>query len=294
MSTVPQSHAHAPAQPSSANGSMRSTSVAFIGGGNMASALIAGLLAKGQAATLLHVVDADTQKLAQFAAQEIHTYEPQQAATAIANADVVVLAVKPQVMQAVLEPLKTSWGEQLVISIAAGLGTDTLRAWLGDKVKLVRAMPNTPAMIQMGATGLFAAAGVTPEQQQLAEQVMKAAGLVLWVDDEDLLHAVTAVSGSAPAYFFYLLENMIQSGVSQGLSQQQATALAMQTALGAAQMALTSHETPAQLRRKVTSPNGTTQAAIEVMDAKAMNTTILEAMQACAERSRELSQVLAN
>ena len=292
MSTASQSQSASTNQVAT-NGSLNSTSIAFIGGGNMASALIGGLLAKGQPATLIHVVDTDSEKLAQFAEQYIHTYEPNHTSQAIASSDVVVLAVKPQVMQDVLQPLKGSWGEQVVISIAAGLGTDSLSGWLGEKVKLVRAMPNTPAMIQMGATGLFATAGVTDMQKQLAEQVMKAAGLVLWVDDEDLLHAVTAVSGSAPAYFFYLLENMIEAGVQFGLTQQQATALAMQTALGSAQMALTSHDTPAELRRKVTSPNGTTQAAIEVMDAKQMNQTIIDAMQACVERSRELSQVLA-
>ena len=130
----------------------------------------------------------------------------------------------------------------------------------------------------------------TEAEQQLAQQVMSAAGLVLWVDDEELLHAVTAISGSAPAYFFYMLENMIATGEKLGLTQTQATALAMQTALGSAQMALTSHDTPAELRRKVTSPNGTTQAAIEVMDAKQMHQIIADAMLACEQRSRELSQ----
>lgn len=271
-------------------------SIAFIGGGNMATALIAGLTAKGQPTDHLHVVDTDAQKLQDFAAQGIHVYDARDTANvehAIDQAEVVVLAVKPQVMQTVLLPLQSSWNGQLVISIAAGLGTESLSQWLGKNVKLVRAMPNTPAMIQMGATGLFATSGVTTEQKQLAEQVMKAAGLVLWVEDEELLHAVTAVSGSAPAYFFYLLENMIEAGERFGLTQQQATALAMQTALGSAQMALTSHDTPAELRHKVTSPNGTTQAAVDVMDAKHMNQIIIDAMQACVKRSQELSQVLA-
>lgn len=269
------------------------TSVAFFGGGNMASSLIAGLLAKGQAVTRLHVIETDAQKRQDFAEQGIFAYDAhdiEQIKTALEQADVVVLAVKPQVLKDVLEPLKTLWQGQLVISIAAGIGTDSLKNWLGDKVKLVRAMPNTPAMIQMGATGLFASQGVNEADKQRAEQVMKATGLVLWVEDEALLHAVTAVSGSAPAYFFYLLENMIQAGESFGLSNQQANALAMQTALGSAQMALTSHDSPTELRRKVTSPNGTTQAAIEVMDKHNMNQIIQEAMQACVNRSQELSQ----
>lgn len=270
-----------------------SLNIAFIGGGNMASALIAGLLAKGQPTTLLHVVETDAEKLADFHAQGLNTYNASNiddTKHAIEKADVVVLAVKPQVMKDVLLPVKDSWGEQVVISIAAGIGTDSLAEWLGPQVKLVRAMPNTPAMIQMGATGLYATAAVSEAEQQLAQQVMSAAGLVLWVNDEDLLHAVTAISGSAPAYFFYMLENMIATGEKLGLTQTQATALAMQTALGSAQMALTSHDTPAELRRKVTSPNGTTQAAIEVMDGKKMHQIIADAMLACEQRSRELSQ----
>lgn len=270
-----------------------SVNIAFIGGGNMASALIAGLLAKGQPSSQLHVVDTDTNKLADFQAQGLNTYDASQVENtkkAIQQVDVVVLAVKPQVMKAVLLPLQDSWGEQLVVSIAAGIGTESLTQWLGPQVKLVRAMPNTPAMIQMGATGLFATSGVSDAQKQLVQQVMSATGLVLWLADEALLHAVTAISGSAPAYFFYMLEHMIATGEKLGLTQTQATALAMQTALGSAQMALTSQDTPAELRRKVTSPNGTTQAAIDVMDAQQMNRTIVDAMVACEQRSRELSQ----
>ncbi|MBW4010102.1 pyrroline-5-carboxylate reductase [Moraxella osloensis] len=270
-----------------------SLNIAFIGGGNMASALIAGLLAKGQPTSLLHVVETDAEKLADFHAQGLNTYNASNiddTKHAIEKSDVVVLAVKPQVIKDVLLPVKDSWGEQVVISIAAGIATDSLAQWLGPQVKLVRAMPNTPAMIQMGATGLYATDGVSEAEQQLAQQVMSAAGLVLWVNDEDLLHAVTAISGSAPAYFFYMLENMIATGEKLGLTQTQATALAMQTALGSAQMALTSHDTPAELRRKVTSPNGTTQAAIEVMDDKKMHQIIADAMLACEQRSRELSQ----
>lgn len=272
---------------------MNKTSIAFIGGGNMATALIAGLKAKGQASEQLHVIETDEPKRQHFAEQGLKAYDANdftQVKIALQQADVVILAVKPQVLKDVLLPLKDIWDNQLVISIAAGIGTDSLKTWLGDRVKLVRAMPNTPAMIQMGATGLFASEGVSEQDKATAEQVMKATGLVLWVDDEALLHAVTAVSGSAPAYFFYLLENMIKAGEQFGLTNQQATALAMQTALGSAQMALTSHDSPAELRRQVTSPNGTTQAAIEVMDKQAMNDTIVTAMQACVTRSQQISE----
>lgn len=266
--------------------------VAFIGGGNMAQALIAGLLAKGYTPNRIHVAEPDADKRQAFTDKGIHTYDStdfQDTAQAINNAEVVLLAVKPQVIQDVLTPLIPQWKNQLVISILAGTTTQRLQALLGKDTRLVRAMPNTPAMIQMGATGLYATSEVSEAQKQQAEAIMQAAGLVLWVENEDLLHAVTAVSGSAPAYFFYLLEHMIATGESMGLDKTQATALAMQTALGSAQMALTSADTPAELRKKVTSPNGTTQAAIEVMDAHTMGDTIAQAMQACVKRSIELS-----
>lgn len=277
--------------------SMLQTKIAFIGGGNMAQALITGLIAKGQPTNQLHVVDTDEQKLAEFAKQGIYTYlasENGSTANAIAQSDVVILAVKPQVLKSVLMPIQQFWQNQLVISIVAGIGTDSLQTWLGANVKLVRAMPNTPAMIQQGATGLFATAQVNEHQKQLAEQILSATGLALWVDDEQLLHAVTAISGSAPAYFFYLLENMISTGEKLGLSHQQATALAMQTAIGSANMAMQSNDSPAVLRQKVTSPNGTTQSALQVMDEKGMNQIIHDAMQACVQRSQEISQTFGN
>ena len=270
-----------------------SLNIAFIGGGNMASALIAGLLAKGQPSSLLHVVETDAEKLADFEAQGLNTYNASNiddTKHAIEKADVVVLAVKPQVIKDVLLPVKDSWGEQVVISIAAGIGTDSLAEWLGPQVKLVRAMPNTPAMIQMGATGLYGTDNISAEQKQLATAVMEASGLVMWVDNEEHMHAVTAVSGSAPAYMFYFIESMIDGAVALGLDQEQASALAMQTMLGAAKMAMNSEDAPAELRCKVTSPNGTTQAAVESMQANDIGGQIVEAMQACYERSQALSE----
>ena len=266
--------------------------ITFIGGGNMAQALISGLLAKGYSAKQLHVAEPNTEKRQAFADNGVQTYDssdPQNTAQAINKGDVVILAVKPQVIAEALTPLKSQWHNQLVISILAGTSTQTLEKLLGKNTRLVRAMPNTPAMIQMGATGLYATPQVSEAQKQQAEAIMQAVGLALWVENEDLLHAVTAVSGSAPAYFFYLLEYMIATAESMGLDNTQATALAMQTAVGSTQIALTSHETPAELRKKVTSPNGTTQAAIEVMDAQHMGDTIAQAMQACVQRSMALS-----
>jgi pyrroline-5-carboxylate reductase len=176
------------------------------------------------------------------------------------------------------------------MSVAAGLSTELLADMLGGYQNIIRAMPNTPAMIQMGATGLYATDSISEPQKQLATAAMEASGLVMWVEDEEHLHAVTAVSGSAPAYMFYFLESMIDRGVALGLDNEQASSLAMQTMLGAAKMAMGSDDTPAELRRKVTSPNGTTQAAIESMQADEVGRQIGEAMQACYDRSQALSE----
>lgn len=266
------------------------SSIAFIGGGNMAQALIVGLLAKGLSANQLHVVDTDLQKLQIFAQQGIHTYLADDVALAISQVDTVILAVKPQVLKQVLLPLKSFWQNHLVISIVAGITTDSLQQWLANNVSVVRAMPNTPAMVQQGATGLYATTNVSQAQKQLAEQILSATGLALWVDNEQLLHSVTAISGSAPAYFFYLLEHMISTGQKLGLSHEQATALAIQTAIGSAKMAQISADSPAQLRQKVTSPNGTTQSAIETMQTNQMDSIIEQAMHACFERSQQISK----
>lgn len=274
------------------------TRIAFVGGGNMAQALITGLLAQGHPADCLHVADTDTAKLADLAAQGVHTYAAGagQTPAAVHAADVVVLAVKPQVLQAVLTPLQGVWDRQLVISIAAGIALATLKDWLGAPVAIVRAMPNTPAMIQQGATALYADDGVTAEQRALAERLLSAVGLVRWLADENLLHAATAISGSAPAYVFYLLEHMIATGEAMGLNAADAAALALQTAVGAAHMAAKSHhqhtDTPTTLRQKVTSPNGTTQAAIAAFDDANVGQAIAQAMHACATRSQQISQEL--
>lgn len=270
--------------------------IAFLGGGNMAQALISGLLAQGHPADCLHVADTDTAKLADLAAQGVRIYDANagQTPAAIRAAEVVVLAVKPQVLQAVLTPLQGVWDRQLVISIAAGIALATLKDWLAASLAVVRAMPNTPAMIQQGATALYADVEVSTDQRTVAEQLLSAVGLVRWLDDETLLDAATAISGSAPAYVFYLLEHMIATGEAMGLNTADAAALALQTAVGAAQMAAQSHrqgtDTPTTLRQKVTSPNGTTQAAIAALDAADVGQAIAQAMRACATRSRQISQ----
>lgn len=265
--------------------------ISFIGGGNMAQALISGLVSCGVKPSLITVADPSSDARKQLAAKGLNTVDPTaDAKAAVIGADIVVLAVKPQVMKAVVSDFADVLDKQLVISVAAGLSTALLSNMLGGYSNIVRAMPNTPAMIQMGATGLYGTDDISAEQKQLATAVMEASGLVMWVNDEEHMHAVTAVSGSAPAYMFYFIEAMVDGGVALGLDKEQASALALQTMLGAAKMALGSEDAPSELRRKVTSPNGTTQAAIESMQANDISRQIVEAMQACADRSQALSE----
>jgi pyrroline-5-carboxylate reductase len=261
--------------------------VAFIGGGNMAQALIGGLLAEGLPATMIRVAEPVPALREQLAVRGVGAY--QTASEAIRGADVVVLAVKPQIIQTVLTEIAGSINGKLVISIAAGVSVATLSKGLNGYVRIVRAMPNTPALVQSGATGLYAPAHLGQADRTLAASILAAAGLVLWVEDESLMHAVTAVSGSGPAYFFYLMESMIAAGVAQGLDERTARALTLQTALGAAQMAIISEESPARLRQNVTSPNGTTAAAIEHLDQHGVRTHIVAALQAAGDRSLALS-----
>ncbi len=265
--------------------------ISFIGGGNMAQALISGLVSCGVKPSLITVADPSSEAREQLAAKGLNTVDPTaDAKAAVIGADIVVLAVKPQVMKAVVSGFADVLDTQLVISVAAGLSTELLSNMLGGYGNIVRAMPNTPAMIQMGATGLYGTDDISAEQKQLATAVMEASGLVMWVDNEEHMHAVTAVSGSAPAYMFYFIEAMVDGAVALGLDKEQASALALQTMLGAAKMALGSEDAPSELRRKVTSPNGTTQAAIESMQANDISRQIIEAMQACYDRSQALSE----
>lgn len=265
--------------------------ISFIGGGNMAQALISGLVSCGIEPNLITVADPSSDIREQLAAKGLNTVDPMaNAKAAVVDADIVVLAVKPQMMKVVVGAFAEALDNQLVISVAAGLSTDLLSSMLGGYSNIVRAMPNTPSMIQMGATGLYGTDNISAEQKELATAVMEASGLVMWVDDEEHMHAVTAVSGSAPAYMFYFIESMVDKGIVLGLDTEQASALALQTMIGAAKMAMNSEDTPAELRRKVTSPNGTTQAAVESMQANEIGRQIGEAMQACYDRSQALSE----
>ncbi len=212
---------------------------------------------------------------------------------AIADADIVVFAVKPQVLAQALRPLHGQFEDKLVISIVAGAEIATISELLRTE-RVVRVMPNTPALVQTGAHGLYATEQVNSTDRELASQVLAATGLTIWVNSEAQIDAVTAVSGSGPAYFFYLMESMIRAGKNLGLDEKVATALTLQTALGAAQMAITSSNTPAELRKNVTSPNGTTQAAIEVFDHAQISQNIQAALAAAKTRSQELAQELSD
>lgn len=260
--------------------------ISFIGGGNMAQALIGGLIARGVPATRITVSD-PVEKVRLFLEEkDVHTTADN--ITAIQQADIVVLAVKPQVLATVLKPLQGLFEGKLVISIVAGAEIDTIAQLIGS-TRIVRVMPNTPALVETGAHGLYANTDVDASDRELASQVLASTGLTIWVNSEAQIDAVTAVSGSGPAYFFYMMESMIRAGKNLGLDEKVATALTLQTALGAAQMAITSANTPAELRKNVTSPNGTTQAALEVFDRAQISQNIQAALAAAQKRSQELA-----
>ena len=265
--------------------------ICFIGGGNMAQALIGGLLSRGLPATRVTVSDPVEHVRELLQAKDIHVTDNKK--NAIQDADIVVLAVKPQVLADVLKPLNGLFTDKLIVSIVAGAEIETISAFTGTEM-VVRVMPNTPALVQTGAHGLFAYPVVDDAKRELASQVLAATGLTLWVKSEDQIDAVTAVSGSGPAYFFYMMESMIRAGKNMGLDEKTATALTLQTALGAAQMAITSSNTPAELRKNVTSPNGTTQAALEVFDRAQISQNIQTALAAAQKRSQELAQDLSD
>ena len=263
--------------------------ICFIGGGNMAQALIGGLISRGLPPTRITVSDPVEKVRLLLAEKDVCVTDDNIAA--IRDADIVLFAVKPQVLASVLKPLKGLFEGKLVMSIVAGAEIATIATLLATD-RIVRVMPNTPALVQTGAHGLYATDAVDSKDRELASQVLAATGLTLWVNSEAQIDAVTAVSGSGPAYFFYMMESMIRAGKNLGLDEKVATALTLQTALGAAQMAITSSNTPAELRKNVTSPNGTTQAALEVFDRAQISQNIQAALAAAQKRSQELAQEL--
>ena len=266
--------------------SLSGANITFVGGGNMAMSLIKGLVKDHQGQ--IRVSDPDKQQLARYEGLPVDTFTDNNAA--LEGSDILVLAVKPQLASTVLTNLSTISTNHLVISIAAGIDLASLTAWTNAAQPIVRCMPNTPALLGAGMTTLFANNHCEDKHKQQAEGLLNAAGETLWVDKEHLLDAVTAVSGSGPAYYFLLMEAMVLAGVKLGLSEEIATKLTLQTAYGSAQMGLAGEDTPTVLREKVTSPGGTTAAALKVMQDNNLSEIIDQALAAANSRAAELAE----
>lgn len=267
--------------------------VGFIGAGNMAASIIGGLLDQGLPVENIRASDPSSASLdrlkniAPIALSEDNGF-------AVEGADVVVMAVKPQVMAEAAASIRDGLAASraMVLSIAAGITLEGLERLLGEATPVVRCMPNTPALLRQGASAMFASAACGPAQREIAEAILGAVGSVCWVEEEAQLDAVTALSGSGPAYFFLLLEAMVDAGARQGLDTTTARQLAVQTALGAAHMAAQGDVELAELRRRVTSPGGTTERAIQSFESAGLRDIVDAAMDAAAERSRELAREL--
>jgi len=272
---------------------MKNTKILFIGGGNMALALISGLIADGIPPDNITVSEPDTEKRQQFETQlKINTTTNNEHGSV--HADVILIAVKPQVAKAVCKAIAPALiqNKPLVMSIAAGISHKSMQKWIGEDIPLVRTMPNTPSMVQAGATGLYAGTNVSIEQQSIAEAIMDAVGITQWTTDESMIDAVTALSGSGPAYYFLFMEAMEAAAVKLGLTPETARLLTLQTALGAAHMAMNSDDSPAELRKKVTSPGGTTEQAINTFEQGELSKLVEDAMTAARDKSIELSTLL--
>lgn len=270
---------------------MEKLKIGFVGAGNMARALIGGLAGSGVATSNIHIFDPNPDRLQSLCRDYgISAAESNQAM--LESCEVIVLAIKPQSMHAVIDSLSLPDTPPLFLSIAAGLRSPALCNWFGRELALVRAMPNTPALVRAGATALYANPAVSERQREIAEFIMRAVGITLWLDEEAQMDAVTALSGSGPAYFFYLMEAMEQAATRLGLSPEAAHLLTVQTGFGAAKLALEVEEAPGTLRERVTSPGGTTERAIARLDQQQTRDTLIAAIIAASERSQQLAQEL--
>ncbi len=263
--------------------------IAFVGGGNMAQALIGGLADKLTAAANIHVIDVVPEALSAVA-QRFGVTTASAPTEVLASADVIVLAVKPQQMREVVASVKPYVKSQLLLSIAAGIRAADLSRWLGGHQAIVRTMPNTPALVGKGITGAVAMAGVSEVQKQTADAILRAVGETVWIADEVQIDAVTAISGSGPAYVFYFIEAMQQAAVELGLTAEQGRQLAQATFAGAAELAIRSDEPVALLRERVTSKGGTTYAALTSMEASGVKAALVKALHAAADRGKELGE----
>ena len=264
--------------------------IVFIGAGNMAGAIIGGLLQQDYQAEQITACAPSMNNLTPLQQQFgiLTSHDNSRAA----KADVIVLSVKPQMLKQVALELEPHLAHKpLIISVAAGITSSSLEQWLGQDQAIVRSMPNTPSLVGVGASGLFANSNCSAQHKLWAEQISAAVGIVQWLDDENLIDAVIAVSGSGPAYFFLAMEAMIEEGVKQGLSPETAQQLTLQTALGAATLAQQSEVDVAELRRRVTSPGGTTEQAINYFESNGLRQLFAQAMQACSNRAREMAKM---
>jgi pyrroline-5-carboxylate reductase len=271
---------------------MDRSTIAFIGAGNMGRSLAGGLLKSGWDRDRLIMTDpAPEQRQAVERLFQVTVYADN--AEAAAAADVLVLAVKPQVLRAVCEPLASIAQQKkpLIVSIAAGVRIEPMERWLGGAVPLVRVMPNTPALVGSGASALFANPRVSKAQRDLAESILRTVGITVWLPKEDLLDVVTALSGSGPAYFFLVMEALERAAIAQGLESSIARLLTLETAFGAAKMALEGGTEPDELRRRVTSPGGTTERGIAVLREGAIEQLFADAVAAATQRARELADM---
>ena len=270
---------------------MENTNIAFIGCGNMARSLIGGLIANGVKPDKLSASDPDqAQRQTLFEQFGIDTNADNN--VVIKSADVIVLAVKPQLMHDVVCEIAKSLTDspRLIISIAAGIKLDSINQWLEQSAAIIRVMPNTPALIQAGAAALYANEHTSETQKNIAEAMMRSVGTAIWLDSEDQMDSVTALSGSGPAYFFYVMEAMEKAAEGLGLNQEQARLLTIETAVGAAKMALLSSSDPETLRQQVTSPGGTTEQALNILMQGKLDELIEKAITAAKQRSVELSE----
>ncbi len=271
--------------------------IGFIGAGNMAYSLIGGLTATGVSAQNIWVSDPNSDQTGQLA-QQFDLHIAQSNSALVQAVDVVILAVKPQQLSIVCQEINSVAQSEspLFISIAAGVLCKDIEHWLGcdsaHSLALVRCMPNTPALVQSGATALYANQQVSDEQSILSESILRAVGLTLWLEKESDMDAVTALSGSGPAYFFLVIEALEKAGVQLGLDEKTARLLAIQTAFGASKMALESEDSAAQLRKKVTSPGGTTEKAIDILQDGQLEALFLKALQGAKARAIELAELL--
>jgi pyrroline-5-carboxylate reductase len=265
--------------------------IAFIGAGNMASSIIGGLVESGHPAKLISAADPfppSLERLQDVAPVNVHADN----AAAVAEADVVILAVKPQVMAEATNSIARAVRNRraVVISIAAGVTITSMQARLGPEAAIVRCMPNTPALLGCGASALFANAGVSPQQRRYAEATLGAVGITCWVPEEAALDTITALSGSGPAYFFLFMEAMIDAACELGLDRETATAMTLQTGLGSTRMALENDVDLVELRRRVTSPGGTTQSAVQNFEGNDLRKIVAQAIGAAADRAAEMAR----